>query len=86
MHSRAPTRGAWVVDPAHWDGLPDGAGRATVVESAGPGRAPDPRSPDPGPDPLGALLARNHAAATPVARRPLSTYQRAAAAAAGGPR
>jgi transposase len=86
VHPRATARGTWVVDPAHWDGLPDGAGRATVVESAGPGRAPDPRSPDAGPDPLGALLVRHHTAATPVARRPLSTYQRAAAPAAGGPR
>ena len=31
-HRRASVRGSWVVDPAHWDGLPDGRTRATVVE------------------------------------------------------
>jgi transposase len=86
VHARARTRGAWVVDPAHWDGLPEGAGRATVVESVGRDPALPPAGPHP--DPLQALLARSHTAATAVARRPLSTYQDAASAAvpARGPR
>ena len=37
-HPRAARRGAWVVDPAHWDGLPDGHTRATIVEPAEPAR------------------------------------------------
>ncbi|MGH3570210.1 MAG: IS21 family transposase, partial [Pseudonocardia sp.] len=32
VHPRAAQRGSWVVDQVHWDGLPDGSGRATVVE------------------------------------------------------
>src|SRR5215217_8252619 len=31
-HRRARKRGSWVVDPAHWDGLPDGHTRAVVLE------------------------------------------------------
>jgi hypothetical protein len=31
-HARATTRGSWVIDPTHWDGLPDGHTRATVTE------------------------------------------------------
>lgn len=30
-HARAARRGSWVIDPAHWDGLPDGHTRATVI-------------------------------------------------------
>src|SRR4029453_17571300 len=37
-HPRATRRGTWMVDPAHWDGLPDGHTRATTVETVGPGR------------------------------------------------
>jgi transposase len=96
-HPRARARGSWVVDEAHWDGLPDGASRATVVEGP-PGR--DARAQDAAagdgaagdgaagagagaPNPLAALLARNHAAAVPVGRRPLATYQDAAGRAEG---
>ena len=31
-HPRACRRGSWVIDPAHWDGLPDGHTRATVID------------------------------------------------------
>ena len=31
-HARAARRGSWVIDPAHWDGLPDGHTRATIID------------------------------------------------------
>lgn len=72
VHPRAARRGQWVVDEDHWVGLPDGHTRATTLD------APVGREREPAaavrPDPLAALLARNHAAATPVARRPLAAY------------
>ena len=41
VHARAPRRGSYVVDQAHWDGLPDGHARAVTaggpVPPAGPG-------------------------------------------------
>ena len=37
VHARAPRRGSYVVDQAHWDGLPDGHTRAVT---AGPAPAP----------------------------------------------
>jgi transposase len=33
-HPRAAARGSWVVDPSHWDGLPDGHTRATTIEAS----------------------------------------------------
>lgn len=79
-HPRAATRGSWVVDPAHWDGLPDGHTRRTTVDPPPClADAEDVAVPDGGPNPLAALLARNHAAATPVGRRPLTSYAAAAA-------
>jgi transposase len=67
-HPRAMTRGSWVIDQAHWEGLPDGHTRATttaceVVEPARPGSI----------EPLSALLTRRHADLT-VAARSLSDY------------
>lgn len=80
-HPRATTRGSWVVDQAHWDGLPDGHTRAVTLDTPGPdhpgGSAAPSGAPTPA-NPLAALLAANHAAATPVARRPLTDYQVAA--------
>jgi transposase len=78
VHPRAATRGSWVVDQAHWDGLPDGHTRATVVQAItfGPPATPGTLAE---PNPLEALLASRRAATTPVARRPLSDYQAAAA-------
>ncbi len=78
VHPRAATRGSWVIDEAHWDGLPDGHTRATVLDSA---PRDTPTSSVPGqPNPLAALLTGHPAAAIPVARRPLSAYQAAASA------
>jgi hypothetical protein len=67
-HPRAMTRGSWVIDQAHWEGLPDGHTRATttareVVEPARPGSI----------EPLSALLTRRHADVI-VAARPLTDY------------
>ncbi|MGH3098859.1 MAG: Mu transposase domain-containing protein, partial [Streptosporangiales bacterium] len=78
VHSRAGQRGQWVIDDAHWAGLPDGHTRAVTLEFGLDGcRSPE-QMPLPEPDPLAGLLARNHAAATEVATRPLSVYQAAA--------
>jgi hypothetical protein len=88
VHARARRRGTQMIDPSHWDGLPDGHTRATVVEPAGdrPGPAGTPCGGHFGePDdlnPLAALLAGNPAASTLVARRPLADYDRAALPAA----
>jgi hypothetical protein len=70
-----------VVDPAHWDGLPDGHTRAVVVEAT---TRPLPLSPSQtlpiaasgGLEPLTSLLARRHADIE-VAARPLSDYDSA---------
>ena len=78
-HPRATRRGAWIVDPDHWAGLPDGHTRATIVEPVGPsgpsGRA-EPGSPSQALEPLSALLTRRHADLT-VAARPLTDYAHA---------
>ena len=83
VHARAAVRGSWVVDPTHWDGLPDGHTRATLVEA--PRRAGDPLPPCTAdddtagePNPLEALLTRSRLAATPVAKRALTAYDKAA--------
>ena len=73
VHRRAARRGSWVVDAAHWDGLPDGHTRATVVEPP-PEQTPARDDAQRQPNPLAALLADHPAAATAVARRPLSAY------------
>jgi hypothetical protein len=74
-HPRAVGRGARVVDPAHWDGLPDGHTRA-VTTGDGP---PQPhKRPAPGASPLQALLHRAAAAQITVDRRPLSVYDQVA--------
>jgi hypothetical protein len=74
-HPRATRRGTWMVDPTHWDGLPDGHTRATTVETAGPGRldTPTPSAAEP----LAVVLNRRHANLI-VAARPLADYARAA--------
>jgi len=71
-HPRATTRGSWVVQDSHYDGLPDGHTRATVIDLP---RRRDARSGPAGPDePLGALLTHRRLAAVEVATRPLSDY------------
>jgi hypothetical protein len=65
-----------VVDPGHWDGLPDGHTRATILDPP-----PESNMTDGAPvelDPLAALLAHRPAAGTAVARRPLAAYDTAA--------
>lgn len=75
-YPRAQRRGEHRINPAHWDGLPDGATRSTsrtstaesaAVPSFGPAEPVD----------LAVLLARRDRLATPVARRDLATYQAA---------
>jgi len=79
-HPRARERGSWVVDPAHWDGLPDGHTRAVVIEQ--PTRPTPSPTTSPGAErgvclePLSSLLARRHADVE-VAARPLSDYETA---------
>ena len=71
--TRATRRGEWVVDHAHWAGLPTGATRATIVEPPGPQRSTRTAALEP----LASLLARRHADLT-VAARPLTDYAHAA--------
>lgn len=83
VHARAEVRGTWVVDPTHWDGLPDGHTRSTLVEAPRRGGDPLPAcAADPeetsGPNPLEALLIRSTLAAIPVAKRALTAYDNAA--------
>ena len=79
-HPRARERGSWVVDPTHWDGLPDGHTRA--VDTTPPTRPTPPTSPPTsaspgvGLEPLSSLLARRHADIE-VAARPLTDYETA---------
>ena len=76
-HQRATRRGSLVVDPTHWDGLPDGHTRAVTLDPPPqPGSAPATAAI--GPDPLTALLTSRPAAATPLAHRPLHDYDTAA--------
>ena len=77
-HTRATMRGSWVIDQAHWDGLPDGHTRAVVVDRAEPFCPPRSGSESGGLEPLSSLLARRHANIA-VANRPLTDYARAAA-------
>jgi transposase len=81
-HPRAAHRGSLVVDPAHWEGLPDGHTRAVTLDpvtltSAAPPAAPLP-SAGTEPNPLATLLTSRPVAATPVAHRPLLDYDTAA--------
>lgn len=84
VHARAMVRGSWVVDPTHWDGLPDGHTRSTIVEPPRrsgdplPACAAGPNENSPGPNPLEALLIRSTLAAIPVAKRALTAYDSAA--------
>jgi transposase len=73
VHARAARRGSWVVDPTHWDGLPDGHTRATTVETGIAPRPPRPRR-TPASDALSTLLIQHAAASVPVAHRPLAFY------------
>ncbi|MGH3517789.1 MAG: IS21 family transposase [Haloechinothrix sp.] len=80
VHPRAPRKGSWMVEQAHWDGLADGHTRATTRDDDDPLGPPTaaPVDSDGEPNPLSALLARNTAAQVPVARRDLASYDAAA--------
>ncbi len=73
-HARATTRGQWVLDPAHWEGLPDGHTRATVIELPTRPTPTTPSTSAAGTGPLAAVVA-HHRADVPVAHRDLATYQ-----------
>jgi hypothetical protein len=77
-HPRATRRGTWMVDPAHWDGLPDGHTRVTTVETVRPGQIDTTTQPASS-EPLAVLLTRRHADLI-VAARPLADYAHAATA------
>lgn len=82
MHPRAVGRGARIVDPAHWQALPDGRTRTTTTgadngDAAGTGTARRPR-PQPEPGGLTSLLLRARAAQVVVDTRPLSFYDQIA--------
>lgn len=76
VHPRALGRGARIVDPTHWDALPDGHTRATTSG----GHYPDPadelaaRRRGHGAGTLPFLLARPDAAQVEVGQRPLTVY------------
>jgi transposase len=74
-HPRAGLKGSWVVDPTHWDGLPDGHTRAVTTTTDNPSAASQSTTSQQ-PEPLSALLSRR-AADVAVARRPLAAYQAA---------
>lgn len=81
-HARASHRGSWVIDPAHWDGLPDGHTRATVIDF--PARpVPCERGTDDqtgtGAGPSAGTLTQMPGADIVVAVRPLTEYAAAAA-------
>ncbi len=77
-HGRAERRGAMIVDPTHWDGLPDGHTRAVTLDPPGPAEPAGVHGAPSEPDPLAGLIAAHPNAATSVARRPLSSYDTAA--------
>ena len=75
LHTRATCRGSWIIDPSHWDGLPDGRTRATVIDF--PSR-PLPCDADTGDAPVIGSLMRLPGADIVVAARPLTDYAAAA--------
>lgn len=79
-HRRAGFRGDDQIDPTHWDGLPDGTGRATVLEVAGDVTG-SPRGGELGAG-LAVVLAHRAKLATRVARRDPALYDAAAGLAA----
>jgi transposase len=74
-HRRATERGTWVIDPTHWDGLPDGRTRATTIDPGDLDRARRRR------DRGQVLEVPAHVAramTVPVGVRPLADYATAA--------
>ncbi|MFG3656828.1 IS21 family transposase [Streptomyces sp. NPDC047706] len=83
VHPRAIGRGARVVDPAHWQALPDGHTRATTTGEELNAAPPTCRRPDE----VGGLtsLLRARAAQIQVVTRPLSFYDQIARTAPAAP-
>lgn len=69
-HPRAGRKGSWMVDPRHWDGLPDGS-----RPDAGPSARSSP-DPDVAADRLASLIVRTVAASVAVGRRDPAAYDR----------
>jgi hypothetical protein len=78
VHPRATRRGSWIIDPRHWDGLPDGTGRATTDRVPDPGDEPSRDTITAAPSPLEALLTQSWATNIRVGRRSLAAYDIAA--------
>ena len=75
-HVLAARKGAWVIDPAHWDGLPDGHTRATTTDTGPIGSVRSVAGRPLVAGSLPALLAA-HAPDVHVAVRSLATYEAA---------
>jgi transposase len=75
-HARAKLRGSWVIDTAHWAGLPDGHTRAVTLDPS-PHLRPTPTPATATGSLIPQVLAR-HRADVPVATRPLTAYATAA--------
>ena len=75
-HRRARHRGDDQIDPAHWDGLPDGSGRAITLTDPAGAEPPVP-APNDGLEPVAMLLDRP-AMGIAVARRDPRVYDAAA--------
>jgi transposase len=75
-HPRAAGRGGWVVDQAHWDGLPDRADTQPLPPCAGGCELAAPPDPEPGQLELPGIggWASSPAARVPVAHRRLAVY------------
>ena len=73
-HTRALAKGSWVIDPRHWDGLPDGNRPEQGPKAVPSGSSVDL---DPEADTLARLIVRTAVSAIPVARRDPATYDRA---------
>jgi hypothetical protein len=75
-HPRAAGRGGWVVDQAHWDGLPDRADAPPLPPCAGDCQLAPPPAPEPGQLELPGIggWASSPAAGVLVAQRRLGVY------------
>jgi transposase len=75
-HPRAPRRGGWIVDEAHWDGLPGRASVEPLPPCSGDCELTPAPEPEPGQLSLPGISAwtQTRAARTPVARRRLAVY------------
>jgi hypothetical protein len=75
-HPRAAGRGSWVVDQAHWDGLPARADAEPLPPCADDCELAVAPAPEPGQLELPGIIgwASSPAARVPVAQRPLAAY------------